>query len=118
MAIADSRTTHSIKQSAGAAGSLRGARPRIGWMLAVGCLCLALMMSAAPGHAGSQNKNTAKYWKGKNIAEATKKFGDPTQATPLQETGGSLYIFAHRGEQHWVFETNNIGVIVKAAKVE
>jgi hypothetical protein len=88
-------------------------------VVAAGSKCLALlMMSAAPSHAESHNKNAAKYWKGKNIAEATKKFGDPTQATPLQETGGSLYIFAHQGEQHWVFETNNIGVIVKAAKVE
>jgi hypothetical protein len=106
-------------RSVDAAGALRGARARRGWMLGVGSLCLAvLMMSAAPVHAGGHNKNTAKYWKGKNIAEATRKFGDPTQATPLTETGGSLYIFAHQGEQHWVFETNNIGVIVKAAKVE
>jgi hypothetical protein len=107
-----------IEGSVGAAGALWGARPWRWWMLRVAGLCLtALMISAAPGFAGS-NKNTAKYWKGKNIAEATKKFGDPTQATPLTETGGSLYIFAHQGEQHWVFETNNIGVIVKAAKVE
>ena len=108
-----------IEKIAGPEGSLREARPRRGWMVAVGALCLALLtMSAAPGHAGGPNQNTAKYWKGKNIAEATKKFGEPTQATPLQETGGNLYIFAHRGEQHWIFETNNIGVIVKAAKVE
>lgn len=113
------KTLQSIERSVGAAGAPRGARARRRWMLAAGSLCLAvLMMSAAPGHAGGPNKNTAKYWKGKNIAEATKKFGDPTQATPLQETGGSLYIFAHQGEQHWVFETNNINVIVKAAKVE
>jgi hypothetical protein len=110
----------SIEGSVDAAGARRGARPRRGWMAAVGSLCLAvlMMLSAGPAGAGSPSKSTAKYWKGKNIAEATKKFGDPTQATPLQETGGSLYIFAHQGEQHWVFETNNIGVIVKAAKVE
>jgi len=38
--------------------------------------------------------------------------------TPLSDTGGTLYIFAHHGEQHWVFETNPGGKIVKAAKVE
>ena len=109
----------STGRSVGGAGAVKGARTWRGWTLAAGSLCLAvLMMSAAPGQAEGPNKNTAKYWKGKNIAEATKKFGDPTQATPLTETGGSLYIFAHQGEQHWVFETNNIGVIVKAAKVE
>jgi hypothetical protein len=118
MATADSRMPQSIERSAGTTGSLRGARPRRGWMLAVSCLCLAVLMMSAAGHAESHSRSTAKYWKGKNIAEATKKFGDPTQATPLQETGGNLYIFAHQGEQHWVFETNNIGVIVKAAKVE
>ena len=81
-------------------------------------LCLTvLMLSAAPGHAG-HNKNSPKYWKGKNIAEASKKFGDPTQMTPMSETGGTLYIFAHHGEQHWVFETDAGGKIVKAAKVE
>ena len=87
-------------------------------MLAVAGLCLTvLMISAAPGHAG-QNKNSPKYWKGKNIADASKKFGDPTQMTPLSDTGGTLYIFAHHGEQHWVFETDAGGKIVKAAKVE
>jgi|SRR5271170_5692395 len=106
-------TTESVKGKR----ALRGALPRRGWMPAAVGLCLTiLMISAAPVHAAG--KNTAKYWKGKNIAQATKKFGDPTQATPLQETGGNLYIFAHRGEQHWVFETNAMGVIVKAAKVE
>jgi hypothetical protein len=100
-------------------GVLRGALPRRRWMLAaVGLYLTMLMISAVPVHAGGKDKNTAKYWKGKNIAEATQKFGDPTQATPLQETGGNLYIFAHRGAQHWVFETNAIGVIIKAAKVQ
>jgi hypothetical protein len=87
-------------------------------MLAVAGLCLTVLMtSAAPGRAG-QTKNSPKYWKGKNIAEASKKFGDPTQMTPMSETGGTLYIFAHHGEQHWVFETDAGGKIVKAAKVE
>ncbi len=109
----------SIETGAGAAGSLRGAPPRRRWMLAAGGLCLAvLMISAAPGLAAGKNHNTAKYWKGKNISEATKKLGEPTQMTPLSETGGTLYIFAHPGEQHWVFETDAGGKIVKAAKVE
>jgi hypothetical protein len=108
-----------MDRSAGVAGPLRGARPRRrGWVLAVAGLCLTVLMtSAAPGRAG-QNKNSPKYWKGKNIAEASKKFGDPTQMTPMSETGGTLYIFAHHGEQHWVFETDAGGKIVKAAKVE
>lgn len=107
----------SIEQSAGAAGSLRSARPRRASMLAAAGACLAVLIMSAPGQAAS-NKSTAKYWKGKNIAEATKKFGDPTQMTPLSDTGGTLYIFAHHGEQHWVFETDPGGKIVKAAKVE
>jgi hypothetical protein len=107
----------STRGSVNGKGALRGALARRRWMLAAVGLCLTmLVISAAPVHAAG--KNTAKYWKGKNIAQATKKFGDPTQATPLQETGGNLYIFAHRGEQHWVFETNPMGIIVKAAKVE
>jgi hypothetical protein len=108
----------SIEQSAGAAGSPRGARPRRAWILAAAGACLAaLIVSAAPGHAAG-NKSTAKYWKGKNISDATKKLGEPTQMTPLPDTGGALYIFAHHGEQHWVFETQAGGKIVKAAKVE
>jgi hypothetical protein len=99
--------------------AVKGVLPRRQWTLAAFGFALALLMlSAGLVQAGGKNPNTAKYWKGKNIAEATKKFGDPTQATPLIETGGNLYIFALRGQQHWVFETNNIGVIVKAAKVE
>ena len=111
----------SIDGRAGAAGSLRGAppRPRRRWMLAIASLCLAvLMLSPAPGNAAGGKQGAAKYWKGKNIADATKKFGDPTQMTPLSDTGGTLYIFAHKGEQHWVFETDPGGKIVKAAKVE
>ena len=117
MSMEDMRASQADQQSAGAAGSLRGTRRRRAWMLTAGGACLAvLIMSATAGHAADQN--TAKYWKGKNIAQATKKFGDPTQMTPLTDTGGTLYIFAHRGEQHWVFETNPGGKIVKAAKVE
>ena len=110
----------SIEPSARAAGLLREARPwRARTLLAIAGLCLiALVVTAAPSHAGSKNPNTAKYWKGKNISEASKKFGDPTQMTPLPDTGGTLYIFAHHGEQHWVFETQVGGKIVKAAKVE
>lgn len=101
-------------------GALRGALPRRrGWLLGVAGFCLTmLMISAAPVHAAGNKQNTAKYWKGKNISEASKKFGDPTQMTPLTDTGGTLYIFAHHGEQHWVFETEAGGKIVKAAKVE
>lgn len=115
MSMEDMRVSQADQQNAGAAGFLRGARRRREWMLAAGGACL-LIMSATAGHGADQN--TAKYWKGKNIAQATKKFGDPTQMTPLTDTGGTLYIFAHRGEQHWVFETNPGGKIVKAAKVE
>ncbi len=108
-----------IETSAGAARPLRGARSRRAWTLTLAGLCLAaLMMSSVPGLAAGKNQNTAKYWKGKNISEASKKFGDPTQMTPLSDTGGTLYIFAHHGEQHWVFETDAGGKIVKAAKVE
>ena len=110
----------SYEGSVDAAGARRGARPGRSWMVAAGSLCLALvmMMVAVPASAGSHNPNSPKYWKGKNIAEASKKFGDPTQMTPLPDTGGTLYIFAHHGEQHWVFETEAGGKIVKAAKVE
>lgn len=119
MTTGNNMMLESIEPNAEAARPLRGARPRRGWILAVAGMCLAaLMMSAAPGLAGSRNQNTAKYWKGKNISEASKKFGDPTQMTPLSDTGGTLYIFAHHGEQHWVFETDPGGKIVKAAKVE
>jgi hypothetical protein len=109
----------SNERSAGAAGTERGARPRRVWILTVAGVCLAaLMMFTAPGLAAGKNQNSPKYWKGKNISEASKKFGDPTQMTPLTDTGGTLYIFAHRGEQHWVFETDPGGKIIKAAKVE
>ncbi len=108
----------SIEGNVGVAGSLRGVRPRRPWILAGAGACIAvLIMSAAPGQAAG-NKNSAKYWKGKNISEATKKLGEPTQMTPLSDTGGTLYIFAHHGEQHWVLETAPGGKIVKAAKVE
>ena len=102
------------------AGVRRDARPRRRWLIAAGSLCLAvlMMMSSGPAGAGGHNPNSPKYWKGKNISEASKKFGDPTQMTPLPDTGGTLYIFAHQGEQHWVFETEAGGKIVKAAKVE
>ncbi len=90
---------------------------RRAWIVAGG-VCLALLLiSAAPGHSAG-NRNTPRYWKGKNISDATKKLGEPTQMTPLSDTGGTLYIFAHHGEQHWVFETDPGGKIVKAAKVE
>jgi hypothetical protein len=109
---------HFIEHSAGEAGSLRGARPRRRWMLAAAGACLALLLMSAMAGQAADNQKTGKYWKGKNIAQATKKFGDPTQMTPLSDTGGTLYIFAHHGEQHWVFETDPGGKIVKAAKVE
>jgi hypothetical protein len=109
----------SIEGNVGAAGAPRGARVRRRWIVAIAGLCLTIVMaSAAPGQAGSKNPNNPKYWKGKNISDASKKFGDPTQMTPLSDTGGTLYIFAHHGEQHWVFETDVGGKIVKAAKVE
>ncbi len=119
MTTGDNMMLQSIERSAAAGRPLRGARPRRRWILALAGMCLAaLMMSAAPGLAGGRSQNSPKYWKGKNISEASKKFGDPTQMTPLSDTGGTLYIFAHHGEQHWVFETDAGGKIVKAARVE
>jgi len=109
----------STELSAGKAGSRRGTRPRGRTLLMIAGLIMTVMVaSAAPGHAGSKDPRSPKYWKGKNISEASKKFGDPTQMTPLPDTGGTLYIFAHHGEQHWVFETEAGGRIIKAAKVE
>jgi hypothetical protein len=119
MTTDDTVMLQSIDPGAGTAGPLRAPRPRRAWILAAAGMCLAvLMMSASPGLAAGKNKNSPKYWKGKNIAQATKKFGDPTQMTPLTQTGGNLYIFAHEGEQHWVFETDPGGKIVKAARIE
>jgi hypothetical protein len=108
----------SIYRSAGTAGTPRGARARRAWIVVAATSLALLMTSAGAGQAAGSNKNTAKYWKGKNISEATKKLGEPTQMTPLSDTGGVLYIFAHHGELHWVFETEVGGKIIKAAKVE
>jgi len=109
----------SIETGTGAAGTLRDARPRRAWIVTVAIMCLALlMMSTGSGLTAEKSKHTARYWKGKNISEATKALGEPTQMTPMSDTGGTLYIFAHHGEQHWVFETEAGGKIVKAAKVE
>ena len=82
-------------------------------------LCAGLLtIQLAPGMAASNNGQTAKYWKGRNISEVQKKLGNPTQMTPLVETGGTLYIYAHRGEPHWAFETGPGGKIIKAARIE
>lgn len=103
----------SIQRSVGATRPLRGTRPRRAWiLLAATGMCLALlMMSAAPGQAAR-----AKYWKGKDISAATKKYGEPLQKTPIPDTGGTLYIF-HHDKHDWVFETNPDGKIVIAVKV-
>ncbi len=109
----------SLERNSGAAAIPLGTRLRPAWKLTLAGLCLALLMtSASAGQAAGNHKHNAKYWKGRNISEATKKLGDPTQMTPLSDTGGTLYIFAHQGEQHWVFETDPGGKIIKAAKVE
>lgn len=107
---------HSINGSVNGRGPLRGALPRRrGWMLTVAGLCLTfLMISAALGHA--EGHTSRKYWKGKNIADASKKYGDPIQTTPLTETGGNLYIYHHE-HHYWVFTTDAGGKIIKAVKV-
>jgi hypothetical protein len=101
------------------AGTPRGARPRRAIILAAALVCAAsLMISSAPGIAGGSTEYSAKYWKGRNISEVHKKYGDPTQMTALIQTGGTMYIYAHSGQPHWVFETDPGGKIVKAAKIE
>jgi hypothetical protein len=102
------------------AGDLRGARlPRRAMIVAAALMCAAsLMMSSVPGIAAGNKAYSAKYWKGRNISEVHKKFGDPTQMTAIQDTGGTMYIYAHHGQQHWVFETDPGGKIVKAAKID
>ena len=109
----------SLERSSGAAAIPRSTRTCPAWRLTLAGICLTLvMMSAIAGQAAGNHKHNAQYWKGRNISEATKKLGEPTQMTPLSDTGGTLYIFAHHGEQHWVFETDPGGKIIKAAKVE
>jgi hypothetical protein len=108
----------SMKRSAGAAGTPGGARPRRALIAAAAIFTASLAMSSAPGVAAGGRSDTAKYWKGKNISQVEKKFGNPTQMTPLTETGGTLYIYAHRDQPHWAFETDPGGKIIKAAKIE
>jgi hypothetical protein len=106
------------EQAAGMARSDRARRGRAEIMLTAGLCAALLMIQPGPGLAAGNSANTAKYWKGKNISEVQKKFGNPTQMTPLVETGGTLYIYAHKGEPHWAFETDPGGRIVKAARIE
>ncbi len=109
----------SNQRNAGWAGALRGARPRrVLTAAAAAIVAASLMMSPAQGLAGEGRQGSARYWKGKNISQVEKKFGNPTQMTPLTETGGTLYIYAHRDQPHWAFETDPGGKIVKAAKIE
>jgi hypothetical protein len=96
-----------------------GGNRRWAWrLIAAGVCATLLMIQPVPGLAGGKNSNTPKYWKGRNISEVHQKFGDPTQMTPLVETGGTLYIYAHKGEPHWAFETDPGGKIIKAARIE
>lgn len=106
------RASVGLDRSAGTREHLRR------WFPAALSTCvLTLLVTAAAGHAAGRKRHSAKYWKGKNIALAAQRFGDPIQMTPLVETGGTLYIFGHHGH-HWVFETDPGGKIVKLANVE
>lgn len=77
----------------------------------LGCL-------ASPLAAASAKQQNAKYWMGKNIGQAVKVLGQPTQMVPIIETGGVMYIYAKKSERHMVLETSPDGVIVKAVNVE
>jgi hypothetical protein len=87
------------------------------WIFAAAAAWLVIAVTASAVRAAG-DEQTAKYWKGKYISEATKQLGEPTQMTPLMESGKALYIFANPNEPHWVFETEPNGKIVKATKVE
>ena len=107
-----------LTRSADAEDAFSGVLRRRGWIVSVAALGLMLAMAAAVPVQAQSHKRSAKYWKGRNITQAVKKLGEPTLSQPLAETGGSMYIFAHHGETHWVFETDPGGKIVKASNIE
>ena len=90
---------------------LRALRTAVLIASVLGCL-------AAPLAAAGPRHENARYWLGKNIGQAVKVLGQPTQMVPIVETGGAMYIYAKKNERHMVFETHPDGVIVKAVNVE
>jgi hypothetical protein len=90
---------------------------RHAWSFAAAAACLVVAMTT-PAVRAAGDEQTATHWKGQYISEATKQLGEPTQMTPLMESGKTLYIFANPNEPHWVFETEPNGKIVKATKVK
>jgi hypothetical protein len=108
LAIAKSR---SARERRGAkAALLRALRAAVLIAGVLGCLTTPLL-------AASAKQQNAKYWLGKNIGQAVKVLGQPTQMVPIIETGGAMYIYAKKSEQHMVFETSPDGVIHRAVNV-
>ncbi|HLH78446.1 MAG TPA: hypothetical protein VKV28_16725 [Candidatus Binataceae bacterium] len=93
------------------ASIFRGLRAAILIAGVLGCL-------VTPLAAASAKQQNAKFWMGKNIGQAVKALGQPTQMVPIIETGGAMYIYAKKNERHMVFETGPDGVISKAVNVQ
>jgi hypothetical protein len=107
-----------LTRNADAEDAPKGVLRRRWWMITVASLSLMFAITVASPVQAAGHKKGARYWKGRNISQAVAKFGEPTLSQPLAETGGSMYIFARRGETHWVFETDPGGKIVKASQIE
>jgi hypothetical protein len=81
------------------------------------------LMAATVGACSAQQRAPAAPWPasyfiGKYRDEVVRRLGEPTDAIPLNDTGGQLLIFAHPGQTHYVFETAPGGIIAKAVVVK
>jgi hypothetical protein len=60
----------------------------------------------------------AKRFIGKGPGDLFKELGPPSQTIPFPPTGGKMFIYAEPGKPHYVFETNGLNRIDRAATVQ
>lgn len=60
----------------------------------------------------------AKRFIGKGPGDLFKELGPPSQVIPFPNTGGKMFIYAEPGKPHYVFETNGLNRIDRAATVQ
>jgi hypothetical protein len=60
----------------------------------------------------------AKRFIGMGPGDLFKELGPPSQVIPFPPTGGKMFIYAEPGKPHYVFETNGLNRIDRAATVQ
>jgi hypothetical protein len=56
----------------------------------------------------------AKHFIGKEVGVMFKELGPPTSVSPTDLTGGKIYIYAKRGQPHYVFQTDGLNIVRQA----